>query len=34
MKKFGNILRGIVLIILGLIIGGNATRHYKYKYIF
>ncbi len=34
MKKFGNILWGIVLILIGLIIGGNATRNHKYKYIF
>ena len=26
MKKFGNVLWGIVLIIIGLIIGGNALR--------
>lgn len=30
MKKFGNALWGIVLIVIGLIIGGNATRNYKY----
>ena len=24
MKKFGNVLWGIVLIVIGLIIGGNA----------
>ena len=34
MKKFGNVLWGIVLIIIGLIIGGNATRNNKYKHIF
>lgn len=33
MKKFGNILWGTVLIIVGLIIGGNATRTNKHKYI-
>ena len=30
MKKFGNVLWGIVLVVIGLIIGGNATRNYKY----
>lgn len=30
MKKIGNVLWGIVLIVIGLIIGGNATRNYKY----
>ena len=30
MKKFGNVLWGIVLIVIGLIIGGNAARYYKY----
>ena len=30
MKKFGNVLWGIVLIVIGLIIGGNATRTYRY----
>lgn len=30
MKKFRNVLWGIVLIVIGLIIGGNATRNYKY----
>lgn len=30
MKKFGNVLWGIVLIAIGLIIGGNAARYYKY----
>ena len=30
MKKFGNVLWGTVLIVIGLIIGGNATRNYKY----
>lgn len=30
MKKFGNVLWGIVLISIGLIVGGNATRNYKY----
>ena len=30
MKKFGNLLWGIVLIVIGLIIGGNATRNYRY----
>ena len=34
MKKFGNVLWGIVLIGIGLIIGGNATRNHKYQYIF
>lgn len=34
MKKFGNVLWGIVLIIIGLIIGGNAIRNNKYQYIF
>ena len=34
MKKFGNVLWGIVLIAIGLIIGGNATRNYKHQYIF
>ena len=33
MKKFGNVLWGIVLIVIGVIIGGNATRNYKYRYI-
>lgn len=30
MKKFGNILWGVVFIIVGLILGGNALRIYKY----
>ena len=30
MKKFGNVLWGIVLIVIGLIIGGNATRNFRY----
>ena len=30
MKKFGNVLWGSVLIVIVLIIGGNATRNYKY----
>lgn len=30
MKKFGNVLWGIVLIVIGLIIGCNATRNYRY----
>ena len=30
MKKFGNVLWGIVLIVIGLIIGGNAIRNYRY----
>ena len=30
MKKFGNVLRGIVLIVIEIIIGGNDTRNYKY----
>ena len=34
MKKFGNVLWGIVLITIGLIIGGNATRNNKYQHIF
>lgn len=34
MKKFGNVLWGIVLIIIGLIIAGNATRNNKYQHIF
>lgn len=34
MKKFGNVLWGLVLVIIGLIIGGNAIRNYKYKCIF
>ena len=34
MKNFGNVLWGVVLIVIGLIIGGNATRNYKHKYIF
>lgn len=34
MKKTGNILWGIVLIIVGVIIGGNALRNNKHKHIF
>ena len=34
MDKFGNILWGIALIVVGLIIGGNALRNNKYKYVF
>ena len=34
MDKFGNILWGIALIVVGLIIGGNAFRNNKYKYVF
>ena len=34
MKKFGNVLWGIVLIIIGLIIGGNAIWNKKYQHIF
>lgn len=34
MDKFGNILWGIVLIVVGLIIGGNALRNTKYKHFF
>ena len=30
MKKFGNVLWGITLIVIGLIIGGNAIRNNKY----
>lgn len=30
MKRFGNVLWGIVLIIIGLIIGGNAIRNNEY----
>ena len=30
MKKFGNVLWGIVLIVIGLILGGNALRNNKY----
>ena len=30
MKKFGNVLWGIVLIVIGLIIGDNATLNYRY----
>lgn len=33
MKKFGNILWGIVFILIGLILGGNALRFYKHKHI-
>ena len=33
MKKFGNVLWGIVLIVIGLIIGGNAMRNNQYQYI-
>lgn len=34
MRKFGNVLWGIVLIAIGLIIGGNATRNNKYQCVF
>lgn len=30
MKKFGNILWGVVFIIVGLILATNALRIYKY----
>lgn len=33
MKKVGNVLWGVVLIIVAIIMGGNAMRNYKYKYI-
>ena len=34
MKKAGNILLGIILIIIGLIIGGNALRNNSHRHIF
>lgn len=34
MKKVGNILLGIILIIIGLIIGGNALRNNSHRHIF
>lgn len=30
MEKFENVLWGIVLIVIGLIIGGNAMRNNQY----